>query len=84
MRDATNFKIKELVIDYAIPSALLKPMKIHSATVSLISRNIFQWNKSGEKGDPEAAFEGIGRNQGIIGKALPSIASYGAKIAVNF
>jgi len=84
MRDATNFKIKELVIDYAIPTSLLKRVKIHSATVSLISRNIFQWNKSGEKGDPEAAFEGIGRNQGIIGKALPSIASYGAKIAVNF
>ncbi|MBE9600821.1 SusC/RagA family TonB-linked outer membrane protein [Pedobacter sp. MC2016-24] len=84
IRDATNLKIKELMLDYAIPAKLLKPLKLQSATISLVGRNIFQWNKSGEKGDPEAAFDGIGTNQGIIGKALPSVASYGFKLAVNF
>lgn len=84
IRDATNLKIKELILDYSIPSELLKPLKLQSATISLVARNIFQWNKSGEKGDPEAAFEGIGTNQGIIGKALPSVATYGFKLAVNF
>lgn len=84
IRDATNLKIKELMLDYTIPAKLLKPLKIQSATLSLVGRNIFQWNKSGEKGDPEAAFDGIGTSQGIIGKALPSVASYGFKLAVNF
>jgi TonB-linked SusC/RagA family outer membrane protein len=84
IRDATNLKIKELVLDYNIPAQFLKPLKLQSATLSFVARNIYQWNKSGEKGDPEAAFEGIGTNQGIIGKALPSVASYGFKLGVNF
>lgn len=84
IRDATNFKIKEVVLEYQLPTALLQKVKIQSATIGFVARNIFQWNKSGEKGDPEAAFEGIGQNQGTIGKALPSVASYGFKLGVNF
>ena len=84
IRDATNLKVKEIVFEYAIPSKFLERFKIQNLTVGFIARNIFQWNKSGEQGDPEAAFEGIGVNQGIIGKALPSIASYGFKLAVTF
>jgi TonB-linked SusC/RagA family outer membrane protein len=84
IRDATNLKVKEIVFEYAIPSKFLERHKIQNFTVALIARNIFQWNKSGEKSDPEAAFEGIGVNQGIIGKALPSVASYGFKLSVNF
>lgn len=84
IRDATNLKVKEIVLEYGIPSRFLERFKIQNLTVGFIARNIFQWNKSGEQGDPEAAFEGIGVNQGIIGKALPSIASYGFKLAVTF
>lgn len=84
IRDATNLKVKEVVLEYTVPSKFLERYKIQNLTVGFIARNIFQWNKSGEKGDPEAAFEGIGVNQGIIGKALPSIASYGFKVSVTF
>lgn len=84
IRDATNLKVKEIVLEYGIPSRFLERFKIQNLTVGFVARNIFQWNKSGEQGDPEAAFEGIGVNQGIIGKALPSIASYGFKLAVTF
>lgn len=84
IRDATNFKLKEIVIEYGVPSRYLSRRKIENLTVGIIGRNIFQWNRSGEQGDPEAAFEGIGVNQGIIGKALPLVASYGFKVSVNF
>ncbi|MDP4283833.1 MAG: SusC/RagA family TonB-linked outer membrane protein [Bacteroidota bacterium] len=84
IKDATNLKVKELSLECAVPSRFLENYKIQNLTIGLIARNIFQWNKSGEKGDPEAAFEGIGVNQGVIGKALPSIASYGFKFSVNF
>ena len=84
IQDATNLKIKEIVLEYALPSKLLKHVNLQAATISLVGRNIFQWNKSGEKGDPEAAFDGLGSDQGTIGKALPSVASYGFKLAVNF
>ncbi len=84
IQDATNLKIKEIVLEYALPAKLLKHVRLQGASISLVGRNIFQWNKSGEKGDPEAAFDGLGSDQGIIGKALPSVASYGFKLAVNF
>jgi TonB-linked SusC/RagA family outer membrane protein len=84
IRDATNLKVKEIVFEYSVPSKFLERHKIQNLTFGFIARNIFQWNKSGEQGDPEAAFEGIGVNQGIIGKALPSIASYGFKVSVTF
>ncbi len=84
IRDATNLKVKEIVFEYTVPSRFLERYKIQNFTVALVARNILQWNKSGEKSDPEAAFEGIGINQGIIGKALPSVASYGFKLSVNF
>ncbi|MEO5999372.1 MAG: SusC/RagA family TonB-linked outer membrane protein [Chitinophagaceae bacterium] len=84
IRDATNLKVKEIVLEYAIPFSFLQRYKMQNLTIGFVARNIFQWNKSGEKGDPEAAFEGIGVNQGIIGKALPSIASYGFKLSVTF
>jgi len=84
IRDATNLKVKEIVFEYTVPSKFLERCKLQNFTVALVARNILQWNKSGEKSDPEAAFEGIGVNQGIIGKALPSVASYGFKLSVNF
>jgi TonB-linked SusC/RagA family outer membrane protein len=84
IRDATNLKVKEIVLEYAIPINFLQRYKMQNLTIGFVARNIFQWNKSKEKGDPEAAFEGIGVDQGIIGKALPSIASYGFKLSVTF
>jgi hypothetical protein len=52
--------------------------------IGFVGRNIFQWNKADKYVDPESAFEGIGQNQGIVGKALPSIASYGFKVSFDF
>lgn len=84
VQDATNLKVKEIVLEYSVPSKFLGRYRIQNLTLGFIARNLFQWNKSGEKGDPEAAFEGIGVSQGIIGKALPAVASYGFKASVNF
>lgn len=84
VQDATNLKVKEVVLEYSVPSGFLRKYRVQNLTVGLVGRNIFQWIKSGEKSDPEAAFEGIGVNQGIIGKAWPSIASYGFNVSANF
>ena len=84
LRDATNFKVKEITFDYTLPRTLTTKWKIDNVVVGFVGRNIFQWNKDGGKVDPESAFEGIGVNQGIVGKALPSIASYGFKLSFDF
>jgi len=84
LRDATNFKLKEITLDYTIPNRYTTKLKIENAMVSLVGRNILQWNKDDANCDPESAFEGIGTNQGIVGKALPSIGSYGFKLSFDF
>ncbi len=84
LRDATNFKIREITFDYTLPRSLTSKAKIDNVTIGFVGRNIFQWNKSGGKVDPESAFDGIGQNQGIVGKALPSIGSYGFKLSFDF
>jgi TonB-linked SusC/RagA family outer membrane protein len=82
--DATNFKLREVTLSYSIPNSITNKIKMYDVTISFIGRNLFQWNKNGRNEDPESAFSGVGTNQGILRATLPSIASYGFKIGVNF
>ncbi len=82
--DATNFKMREISISYAIPDRITSRYKLNNVIISLIGRNFFQWNKSGRNEDPESAFSGVGTNQGIMRATLPSIRSYGLKLGLNF
>jgi TonB-linked SusC/RagA family outer membrane protein len=84
IRDATNFKVKEVTFDYTLPASISSRLKLENVVIGFVGRNIFQWNKADKYVDPESAFEGIGQNQGIVGKALPSIASYGFKVSFDF
>ena len=84
LRDATNFKLKEVTLDYTIPYKYSKKLGLQNVVVGFVGRNVFQWNKDDAMCDPETAFEGIGSNQGIVGKAMPSIGSYGFKLSFDF
>ena len=84
IHDATNFKLKEVAFDYTVPTRITRKLKIENLVIGFIGRNIFQWNKDDAQCDPESAFEGIGSNQGIVGKAWPSIGSYGFKLSFDF
>ncbi len=82
--DATNFKMREISLAYDIPDRITSRYKLNNVTIALIGRNLFQWNKSGRNEDPESAFTGVGTNQGVLRATLPSIRSYGIKLALNF
>ncbi len=82
--DATNFKMKEVSLTYTLPNSLTSKISVSNVNISLIGRNIFQWNKSGRHEDPESAFTGVGINQGILRATLPSIRSMGFKLAFDF
>ncbi len=82
--DATNFKMKEVSLVYSLPNSLTNKLMMHDVVISLIGRNVFQWNKSGRHEDPESAFSGVGTNQGILRATLPSIRSLGFKLGLNF
>jgi TonB-linked SusC/RagA family outer membrane protein len=82
--DATNFKLREVSLTYTIPNSLTKKISVNNVNISLIGRNMLQWNKSGRNEDPESAFTGVGVNQGILRATLPSIRSMGFKLAFDF
>ena len=82
--DATNFKLREISLSYTLPAKLISRYRLNNLVVSLIGRNVFQWNASGRNEDPESAFTGVGTNQGVLRATLPSIRSYGVKLAVQF
>ncbi|HWR99115.1 MAG TPA: hypothetical protein VN249_00795, partial [Prolixibacteraceae bacterium] len=84
LRDATNFKLKEITLDYSIPYQYTRKLGLQNVVIGFVGRNVYQWNKDDANCDPESAFSGIGSNQGIVGKALPSIGSYGFKLSFDF
>lgn len=82
--DATNFKLREVSLTYSLPNSLTSKIKINNASISLIGRNLFQWNASGRHEDPESAFTGVGVNQGVLRATLPSIRSMGFRLVFDF
>ena len=81
---ATNFKLREISLAYTIPLNLTSKYKINNLTLSLIGRNMLQWNESGRNEDPESAFSGVGTGLGVLRATLPSIRSYGFKVSIDF
>jgi hypothetical protein len=82
--DATNFKLREASLTYTVPNDVTSKLKIFNVNLSLIGRNLIQWNASGRHEDPESAFSGVGVNQGILRATLPSVRSLGFKLALDF
>lgn len=82
--DATYFKLREVSLAYTLPNSLTNKMKMNNIVLSLVGRNVLQWNANGRNEDPESAFSGVGTNQGILRATLPSISSYGFKVSANF
>ena len=82
--DATNFKLREISLAYALPRAVVSKYKLNNVVLSVFARNLFQWNASGRNEDPESAFSGVGSNQGILRATLPSIRSMGFKLSLDF
>ncbi|MCX6225904.1 MAG: hypothetical protein NTV01_14320 [Bacteroidia bacterium] len=69
---------------YTIPNSLINKIRINNVNLSLVGRNLFQWNASGRHEDPESAFAGVGVSQGIMRATLPSIRSLGFRIIFDF
>jgi TonB-linked SusC/RagA family outer membrane protein len=82
--DATNFKLREVSLTYAFPNSLTSKIAMNNLSLSLIGRNVFQWNASGRHEDPESAFTGVGVNQGVLRATLPSIRSIGFRLLFDF
>jgi TonB-linked SusC/RagA family outer membrane protein len=85
--DADYLKLREISLSYELPKAWVKKAKLDNAYVSIYSRNIMLWTKSGFGVDPERAFQpsGSGMFQGVERyNVSPWIVPVGFKVGFTF
>lgn len=81
--DASYVKLRELSLGYSFSPALLKKVKIQSAKISLVGRNVWMIFKNTPHIDPEIDAKG-GNQQGFGYGELPSSRSIGANLSLSF
>ncbi len=74
-------KLREITLGYTIP---LKSEVIRSLKVSAYGRNLAIWGPDTKHFDPEMATTSSGNIQGIEGGALPSVATFGLNVGIQF
>ena len=82
--DATNFKLKEVMLTYSLPASFTRKFKCQGGTFSLVAKNVYFWTKSGYNEDPESAFTGTLENQGVARYIMPPVRSMGFELNLNF
>jgi len=81
--DASYVKLREATIGYQLPAALLSRVKIRSAKLSLVGRNLLMLFRNDPHIDPEV--DRFGANQqGFAYGELPSSRSIGANLSLSF
>lgn len=81
--NSSYVKFRELKLGYSLPVKWAKKIKLQSATVSLVGRNLWIINKDVPNIDPETAFTN-GNAQGLEDLSVPTVRSYGFNINLKF
>jgi len=79
---ADFIKMRSLAISYNLPASLLKN-KVQGATISLVGRNLFYFQRDTPNIDPEANYSN-GYSFGLEYASLPSTRTYGLNLNVKF
>ena len=74
-------KLREITIGYTLP---IKSNVLRNVKLSAYGRNLALWGPDTRHFDPEMATTSSGNIQGIEGGALPSVATYGLNLSVQF
>jgi hypothetical protein len=84
MLDATNVRVKEIVLTYKFPQKMIKSSPIQSLSISAVGTNLFFiYNAAGDI-DPEAGFSSGPTGTALELGSLPSTRSFGLNLNVNF
>ena len=74
-------KLRELTIGYTLP---LKNQYVRNVKISAYGRNLAIWGPDTKHFDPESATTNSGNIQGLEGGALPSVATFGFNVGLQF
>jgi len=79
--DGTYIKLRGVNLSYELPKEALSFLKISSANVSLIGRNLWLWSKVPNQ-DPDVYSNGVPGNAGTY--YFPTTRSYGVNLNLKF
>jgi len=81
--DATNIRLRELILGYSLPSGLLNNSPFSGVNLSLVGRNLFFFTNKAKYFDPEQGV-GVGNLQGIESFNIPTTRDFGFNIKLDF
>jgi hypothetical protein len=83
LHDGSFVKLRQVIFSYTIPVKSLTFLKIQSASVSLVGRNLAILYKKTKNFDPEQGYTN-GPEQGFESFGLPRTRSYGINLSLKF
>ena len=84
MYDATNIRLRELAVSYALPQKLVRRTRVLSGvTLSLVARNLF-FIYNAAPFDPDLILSTVNDNQGIEVYGMPTVRNTGFNIKLEF
>ncbi|MEO3403406.1 SusC/RagA family TonB-linked outer membrane protein [Mucilaginibacter sp. CAU 1740] len=83
LHDGSFVKLRQVILSYNIPPIDLKAVRIRSASVSLVARNLLTIYKKTDNFDPEQTLTNS-ESQGFESIGLPRTRSIGVNLAVKF
>lgn len=84
MQDATNVRMREVVVGYSFPKKWFDKTPVTNMNLSLSARNLFFFYRAMDDADPESGYNSGNTGNGIEHMSLPSTSSYGFNLTVNF
>ncbi len=81
--DATNIRLRELVLGYSLPKRLLNNSPLEGVNISFVGRNLFFITNKAKYFDPEQGV-GVGNLQGIESFNIPTTRDFGFNVKLDF
>jgi TonB-linked SusC/RagA family outer membrane protein len=83
LHDGSFVKLRQVILSYNIPVSNIKLVKLQSANISFVARNLAILYKQTDNFDPEQSFTNSNA-QGFESIGLPRTRSYGLNLALKF
>ena len=84
VRDASNIRMREIILAYNLPKNMVEKTFFSSARVSLFGRNLFFISNKAKYVDPEVMMSTANYVEGESAFALPSARTYGISLIFGF
>ncbi|HNR42780.1 MAG TPA: SusC/RagA family TonB-linked outer membrane protein [Bacteroidales bacterium] len=84
VRDATNIRMREMILGYDLPKSIVAKTFFRSARVSLVGRNLFFLMNKAEYCDPEIMIGTANAYEGENAFPLPTTRTYGVSLNFGF